>query len=169
MLSLRRLTTSPAVTSLPRRAFTTTPLRSLKESNSGTHPSIPPPPIPPSHTYPPQKQSLTSQINRFPSTSTTLNRLANNPPLFPPLADPSPESFDHHKQDSLSKQKSGKGHWKPELASNSEEAIKADRNASSPTSSSSIKDLQEKTKKAAEENAKAGTSMDDGLSKHIQN
>ncbi|KAK4655770.1 hypothetical protein QC762_305330 [Podospora pseudocomata] len=102
MLSLRRITTSPTITSLPRRALSTTPLRSLKESNS---------------------------------------------------ADPSPQNFDHHKQDSLSKQKSGKGHWKPELASNSEEAVKADRSSGS----SSIKDLQEKTKKAAEENAKAGT------------
>jgi hypothetical protein len=28
-----------------------------------------------------------------------------------------------HKQDLLKKQKEGKGHWKPELASNSEEAV----------------------------------------------
>lgn len=28
-----------------------------------------------------------------------------------------------HKQDQLDKQKQGKGHWKPELASNSEEAV----------------------------------------------
>ncbi|KAK0741772.1 hypothetical protein B0T21DRAFT_360103 [Apiosordaria backusii] len=108
MLSLRRVAASPALSSISKRAFTTTPLRSLKESNS---------------------------------------------------TDPSPSDFDHHKQDSLSKQKSGKGHWKPELASNSEEAVKADRS----TDNSSIKDLQEKTKKAAEENAKAGTSMNDGL------
>jgi hypothetical protein len=30
---------------------------------------------------------------------------------------------EHHKQDQLKKQKEGKGHWKPELASNSEEAV----------------------------------------------
>ena len=28
-----------------------------------------------------------------------------------------------HKQDQLQKQKEGKGHWKPELASDSEEAV----------------------------------------------
>ena len=28
-----------------------------------------------------------------------------------------------HKQDQLTKQKEGKGHWKPELASDSEEAV----------------------------------------------
>ncbi|KAL8699781.1 MAG: hypothetical protein Q9201_005801 [Fulgogasparrea decipioides] len=35
--------------------------------------------------------------------------------------------IDHHKDDQLNKQKEGKGHWKPELSSNSEAAIKADR------------------------------------------
>jgi hypothetical protein len=34
---------------------------------------------------------------------------------------------DKHKIESLKKQKEGKGHWKPELASDSEEAVKADR------------------------------------------
>ncbi|KAF6815016.1 hypothetical protein CMUS01_12523 [Colletotrichum musicola] len=63
-----------------------------------------------------------------------------------------------HKQDSLSKQKQGKGHWKPELASDSEEAVKADR-----TEHADPKTLQERTKHAAEETSKAGTSMKDGL------
>ena len=31
--------------------------------------------------------------------------------------------YEEHKQDQLKKQKEGKGHWKPELASNSEEAV----------------------------------------------
>lgn len=35
--------------------------------------------------------------------------------------------IDHHKNDQLQKQKEGKGHWKQELSSNSEAAIKADR------------------------------------------
>ncbi|KAL8845883.1 MAG: hypothetical protein Q9221_008989 [Calogaya cf. arnoldii] len=35
--------------------------------------------------------------------------------------------IDHHKHDQLNKQKDGKGHWKKELSSNSEAAIKADR------------------------------------------
>ncbi len=52
----------------------------------------------------------------------------------------------------------GKGHWKPELASDSEEAVKADRDTSS-----SPAELAEKTKRHAEEKAKAGTSMSDGL------
>ncbi|KAF9878480.1 hypothetical protein CkaCkLH20_03972 [Colletotrichum karsti] len=64
-----------------------------------------------------------------------------------------------HKQDSLSKQKQGKGHWKPELASDSEEAIKADRSHEGVDP----KTLAERTKRAAEETSKAGTSMREGL------
>ncbi|RSL38478.1 hypothetical protein CEP53_014841, partial [Fusarium sp. AF-6] len=67
--------------------------------------------------------------------------------------------FDKHKQDSLAKQKKGTGHWKPELASDSEEAVKADRLAGD----LSAKELQERTKRAAEETAKAGTSMKDNM------
>ncbi|KAK1597564.1 uncharacterized protein LY79DRAFT_666416 [Colletotrichum navitas] len=68
------------------------------------------------------------------------------------------EAYEKHKQDSLSKQKQGKGHWKPELASDSEEALKADRDETSDP-----KTMQEKTKHHAEEKAKAGTSMSDAL------
>ena len=68
-----------------------------------------------------------------------------------------PES-EKHKQDSLNKQRQGKGHWKPELASDSEEAIKADRN-----STSSPSELAEKTKSAAEDARKAGTSVKDNM------
>ena len=39
-----------------------------------------------------------------------------------------PEKNDHHIKDQLEKQKKGTNHWKPELASNSEEAVAADRN-----------------------------------------
>ncbi|KAK8106893.1 uncharacterized protein PG998_008906 [Apiospora kogelbergensis] len=67
-----------------------------------------------------------------------------------------------HKEDLLSKHKDGKGHWKPELASNSEEAVKADRSTTG-SSKEDISKLQEQTKKAAEETSKAGTSMRDGL------
>jgi hypothetical protein len=63
-----------------------------------------------------------------------------------------------HKQDSLAKQKDGKGHWKPELASDSEEAIKADR-----TSKETPEMMAERTKHAAEETSKSGTSMKDSL------
>ncbi|KAK3684295.1 hypothetical protein B0T22DRAFT_484070 [Podospora appendiculata] len=68
-----------------------------------------------------------------------------------------------HKQDSLSKQKQGKGHWKPELASDSEESIKADRSGADGSAADAIKRLQERTKGHAEEKNKAGTSMHDGL------
>ncbi|KAI3320584.1 hypothetical protein HD806DRAFT_538041 [Xylariaceae sp. AK1471] len=70
------------------------------------------------------------------------------------------ESYDpeKHKQDLLSKQKEGKGHWKPELASDSEEAIKADRGGKE-----DIATLQNRTKATAEETSKTGTSMRDGL------
>jgi hypothetical protein len=68
--------------------------------------------------------------------------------------------YDKHKHDSLSKQKKGEGHWKPELASDSEEAVKADRAPSGPEETAK---LQERTKHAAEETAKSGTSMRDGM------
>lgn len=67
--------------------------------------------------------------------------------------------YEKHKQDSLEKQKRGEGHWKPELASASEEAVKAERNAAD----ADPKTLQERTKAAAEETARHGTSMKDGL------
>ncbi|KAF2965644.1 hypothetical protein GQX73_g7940 [Xylaria multiplex] len=63
-----------------------------------------------------------------------------------------------HKLDSLSKHKLGKGHWKPELASDSEEAVKADR-----TAKEDMTTLQNRTKATAEETSKTGTSMRDGL------
>lgn len=60
---------------------------------------------------------------------------------------------DKHKADLLKKHQSGQAHWKPELASDSEEAVKADRN-----SHGNIKELQDRTKHHAEETSKAGTS-----------
>ena len=78
-------------------------------------------------------------------------------------ADPNPEAFEKHKQDSLEKQKSGKGHWKPELASNSEESIWADRLSGEQATEEAMKRLQDQTKEAAEQTAKHGTSMSDGL------
>jgi hypothetical protein len=35
--------------------------------------------------------------------------------------------IDHHKDDQLNKQKEGKGHWKSELSSNSESAVRSSR------------------------------------------
>lgn len=69
--------------------------------------------------------------------------------------------YDKHKQDSLRKQKEGAGHWKPELASDSEEAVKADRHPNDDP-----KTLQEKTKHAAEESSKSGTSVRDSMQRH---
>ncbi|KAK4455068.1 hypothetical protein QBC34DRAFT_420729 [Podospora aff. communis PSN243] len=76
-------------------------------------------------------------------------------------SDPSSADFDKHKQDSIEKQKRGQGHWKPELASNSEESIKADRMSPGEAGKEAMKQLQEKTKGRAEETAKHGTSMKD--------
>lgn len=36
------------------------------------------------------------------------------------------EAIDEHKHDQLNKQKEGKGHWKGELSSNSESAVRVD-------------------------------------------
>ncbi|KAK3387269.1 hypothetical protein B0H63DRAFT_448137 [Podospora didyma] len=76
--------------------------------------------------------------------------------------DPSPEAAHKHKQDSLDKQKKGQGHWKPELASDSEESVKADRSTTG-SGPDAMKKLQDRTKAAAEETSKHGTSMRDGL------
>lgn len=101
----------------------------------------------------------------FPRLQTSDSR--NHPTVRPSHATSSPiliihaetnEDYDRHKKDSLDKQKSGKGHWKPELASDSEEAIKADH-----SSHSSVAEMQEKTKRHAEDKAKSGTSMNDGM------
>jgi hypothetical protein len=62
--------------------------------------------------------------------------------------------YEHHKQDQLKKQKEGKGEWKPELASSSEEALAADRHEHSDHSEKGLKELQEKTAKHAEEKQK---------------
>lgn len=59
-----------------------------------------------------------------------------------------------HKQDQLDKQKEGKNHWKPELASDSEEAVAADRHDHSDHSEDGLKGLQEKTKGHPEEKHK---------------
>jgi len=69
------------------------------------------------------------------------------------------EHNEWHKQDQLQKQKDGKGHWKPELASNSEEAVAADRQSNG----DSIEEMQGKTKDHAEKKHKHGTSQEPGL------
>jgi hypothetical protein len=79
------------------------------------------------------------------------------------LADPNPEDFERHKKDSLEKQKKGEGHWKPELASVSEESIKADRMSPEEAGEAAMKRLQDQTKGHAEETSKNKTSMRDGL------
>ncbi|KAA8565567.1 hypothetical protein EYC84_009421 [Monilinia fructicola] len=70
---------------------------------------------------------------------------------------------ERHKQDQLAKQKEGKNHWKPELASDSEEAVAADRHEHSDHSEKGIKELQKKTEGHAEEKHKSGTSQNTGL------
>jgi len=69
------------------------------------------------------------------------------------------EHNERHKQDQLQKQKDGKGHWKPELASNSEEAVAADRQAGN----DSIQEMQKKTAEHVEKKHKHGTSQDPGF------
>jgi len=59
------------------------------------------------------------------------------------------EEIEHHKNDGLQKQKDGKGHWKGELASNSEASIKADREEID-ASQESIEKLQKETESYAQ-------------------
>jgi len=73
------------------------------------------------------------------------------------------ESNEKHIKDGLQKQKDGKGHWKPELASDSEEAVAADRHEHNDHSEEGLKELQKKTADHAEKKHKHGTSQDPGL------
>ncbi|KAK0740300.1 hypothetical protein B0T18DRAFT_431643 [Schizothecium vesticola] len=114
----------------------------------------------------PARLLLRQSLPRATITTTTTHRarpLSTTPLLRLKESDhPSPEAYEKHKQDSIAKQKQGKGHWKAELASNSEESIKADRHATSEgLTEASIKRLQEETKGRAEETRKHGTSMKD--------
>ncbi|KAI1006309.1 hypothetical protein K3495_g1912 [Podosphaera aphanis] len=79
---------------------------------------------------------------------------------FTSLVDNPEQAADNerHKQDTLMKQKEGRGHWKPELASDSEEAIMADRNHKG----ESVEELQKKTADVAEETLQSGTSQGSG-------
>lgn len=60
---------------------------------------------------------------------------------------------EHHKQDQLRKQKEGKGHWTPELASDSESIVKADRNDLKDMKST-ISELQQESARVAQEKHK---------------
>ncbi|ROT38776.1 hypothetical protein SODALDRAFT_295760, partial [Sodiomyces alkalinus F11] len=62
-----------------------------------------------------------------------------------------PEYTEELKSDSLRKQKEGKGQWNAELASDSEEAVRADRDPTDPRT------MQQRSKKKAEDTAKEGT------------
>ena len=57
------------------------------------------------------------------------------------------EDYDKHKQESLLNQKRGKGEWKRELASDSEEAVKAERDHGH----EDIATLQKRTKDHADQ------------------
>ncbi|KAB2577494.1 putative mitochondrial carrier protein pet8 protein [Lasiodiplodia theobromae] len=59
------------------------------------------------------------------------------------------QEVEEHKQDLLKKSKEGKGHWKDELASDSESIIKADRGEIE-ASQETIEKLQKETEKLAQ-------------------
>ncbi|KAK1808016.1 hypothetical protein LTR12_017622 [Friedmanniomyces endolithicus] len=63
------------------------------------------------------------------------------------------EEAEAHKQDQLRKQKEGKGHWKDELASDSESIVKADRNEMG-SAKENIEELQKETTRLANEEKK---------------
>ncbi|OAA63932.1 Mitochondrial carrier protein PET8 [Cordyceps fumosorosea ARSEF 2679] len=71
------------------------------------------------------------------------------------------DDVDKHKLDLLRKHKEGTAHWKRELASDSEEAVKADKGHGA--AKESVQELQERTKKMAEESATGGTSRHEGM------
>ncbi|KAM3529283.1 hypothetical protein NHJ13051_001944 [Beauveria bassiana] len=71
------------------------------------------------------------------------------------------DDVDKHKLDLLRKHKDGSAHWKRELASDSEEAVKADKGYGA--SKETLEQLQERTKKMAEESRRSGTSSHEGM------
>ncbi|KAF1739320.1 hypothetical protein MY4038_000486 [Beauveria bassiana] len=71
------------------------------------------------------------------------------------------DDVDKHKLDLLRKHKDGSAHWKRELASDSEEAVKADKGYGA--SKETLEQLQERTKKMAEESSRSGTSSHEGM------
>ncbi|KAJ6788494.1 hypothetical protein PWT90_09676 [Aphanocladium album] len=71
------------------------------------------------------------------------------------------DDVDKHKLDSLRKHKDGAAHWKRELASDSEEAVKADRGHGA--AKESVEELQHRTKKLAEDSKQDGTSRHEGM------
>jgi len=73
------------------------------------------------------------------------------------------EQSERHKEDSLKKQKDGKGHWKAELASDSEEAVTADRHEYDDHKTESMEELQKRTIQHAEKKHRTGTSQDPGM------
>lgn len=67
--------------------------------------------------------------------------------------------IDHHKSDSVEKAKTGKGEWKPELASSSEQAISGDKN------DMTIEQMQKLgSKKAEEDKSPSGSESSKGAS-----
>ncbi|MCJ1335427.1 hypothetical protein MMC09_000697 [Bachmanniomyces sp. S44760] len=60
------------------------------------------------------------------------------------------KEIDHHTKDQAEKRKEGKGHWKGELASQSEAALKADREEIE-ASDDSISKLQKETEQYAQD------------------
>jgi len=57
------------------------------------------------------------------------------------------EEVEKKKTEQLNKQKEGKGHWEEQLASDSESAVKADRNENNKSTKEQIKELQKEAKK----------------------
>lgn len=129
------------------RAFTAGSVRALKESDRREYMSLPlfqfqfvSNPLPPC--YLTHYVLLTQRSPNTLRSSNSLRSFTDNPDAA--------AHNEKHKQDQLQKQKEGKGHWKPELASDSEEAVTADRSEEH----GSIKEMQEKTAKQAEEKHK---------------
>jgi len=94
------------------------------------------------------RPAMTTRVRPFTASSVRVLKESNTD--RPDLAGEN----EKHKQDQLRKQKEGKGHWKPELASDSEEAVAADRHEHNDHSEEGIKELQKKTEKHAEEKHK---------------
>ena len=94
---------------------------------------------------------------RFVATGHTFEYFLECPPLLihPLTAKDDPDraaKIEQSKQDSVQKAKAGYAEWKPELASNSEQSVKAEKN------DKSIKEMQEEGAKKAEQGKEPSSS-----------
>lgn len=135
--------------------------RALSEADSRKHSTTPthhPSTIPGPHLFLPVLQPRVPPPPQPPSSSQTPHpNLAYAPSNAASKDDDArPSKIETHKQDSVARAQAGKGEWKPELASQSEQAVQQENN------DMTIEEMQKMGEKKAEEGKRpSGSSSSD--------